>query len=187
MGDAKQGSNRKIRWITETGLLTALLIALQWLTAGTQAFAGQYITGSCVNCVLAVAVLLGGPWSGVIVALLSPFCAFLLGIGPQLIWIVPVIALGNLTFVLCLSFLSGAKNADIFRQAAGLLISALAKFGVLYLGVVHLLIPIMGAALSEPMAKRFTVMFSWPQLITALIGGTVALLVLPLIKRAVKR
>ena len=36
----------RILWVTRTGILIALLITLQWLTAGTQAFAGQYITGS---------------------------------------------------------------------------------------------------------------------------------------------
>ena len=88
--------NSKILWITRTAVLLALLIALQWATAGTQVFAGQYITGSCVNAVLAVAVLFSGVWSGVTIALLSPFFAKALGIGPQLIQIVPAIAAGNL-------------------------------------------------------------------------------------------
>ena len=52
--------NQRVVWITRTAVFIALLIALQWLTAGTQVFAGQYIIGTCVNCVLAVAVLLGG-------------------------------------------------------------------------------------------------------------------------------
>lgn len=182
-----QNTRQRILWITRTGVLLALLIALQWITAGTQAFAGQYITGACVNCVLAVAALFGGLWSGVIVALLSPFCAFLLGIGPQLIQIVPVIAIGNLTFVVCLYFLIGAQKPGILRQTGGLLVSGLAKFGVLYLGVTRLLIPVMGTALKEPQVKKFTAMFSWPQLVTALIGGAVALAILPLLQKAIKK
>ena len=117
--------NHKIRWITRTAVLTALLVALQWATAGTQAFAGQYITGSLVNCVLATAALFAGLWSGVTVAILSPFFAFLLGIGPKLIQIVPCIALGNLVFVLLMHFLC-KKN-----RILGVAVSAAAKFATL--------------------------------------------------------
>lgn len=172
--------NHKIRWITRTALLAALLIALQWATSGTQAFAGQYITGSVVNCVLAVAALVGGLWSGVTVAVLSPFFAFLLGIGPKLIQIVPCIALGNLTFVLALHFL---REKNRILQVA---VSAAAKFMVLYLAVVKVLIPLMGDALKAPQVKTFTLMFSYPQLITALIGGTLAMLLLPALRKAIK-
>ena len=80
----------KILWITRTAVMMALLVTLQWATSGLS----QFVTGSCVNAVLAVATLTAGLWSGVAVALLSPFCAFLLGIGPKLIQMVPAIALG---------------------------------------------------------------------------------------------
>ena len=45
----KPMANKKTIWITRTGVLLALLLALQWVTLGTKAFAGQYITGSLVN------------------------------------------------------------------------------------------------------------------------------------------
>lgn len=179
-------THNQILWITRTGILIALLIALQWLTAGTQAFAGQYITGSCVNCVLAVAALFGGLWSGVVVAVLSPFCAFLLGIGPKLIQIVPCIAIGNTVFVLCLYFLLGRKLRPLWQQACGLILSAAAKFAVLYTAVVLVVIPVMGDALAPKQVQTFTAMFSWPQLVTALLGGTAALVILPLLRKAVK-
>ena len=52
---------KKIIWITETAAMLALLICLQW--AGSmipEPITKQLVTGSCVNCVLAVTVLLGG-------------------------------------------------------------------------------------------------------------------------------
>lgn len=172
-------------WITRTAVLIALLIALQWVTAGTSAFAGQYITGSCVNAVLAVAALTSGLLSGIVVALLSPFCAFLLGIGPKLIQIVPMIALGNVVFVTCLYFLAGRKSV-IWKQGIGLVIAAAAKFATLYVGVVKVLIPLLDS-LKPQQVKTFTAMFSYPQLITALIGGCVALAITPVIRKAIKR
>lgn len=184
--DRSQMIYHRIRWITRTGILTALLVVLQWVTAGTQAFAGQYITGSCVNCVLAVAVLVGGLWSGVAVALISPFCAFLLGIGPALIQLVPCIALGNATLVICLYFIIGRRPVPVWWQVIGAGVSAAAKFAVLYFAVIKVAIPAMGSVLKAPQIQKFTVMFSWPQLITALIGCGTAILILPLVKKAIK-
>ncbi len=178
-------SHNSILKITQTGLLVALLIALQWLTAGTQAFAGQYITGSLVNGVLAVAAMACGLWSGLVVAFLSPFCAFLLGIGPKLLQVVPCIALGNAVFVLGMRFLTG-KNRPFFWRLLGLLIAAAAKFAVLYGAVVLLLIPLMADSLPPKQVQTFTVMFSWPQLITALLGGILALLIVPILRKANK-
>ena len=99
---------RRARRLTETAVMTALLIVLQAVTKPT----GQYITGTCVNAVLAVSVLAAGLWSGIAVALLSPLFAFLLGIGPQLPPIVPSIAVGNLVFVLLLGLLGGAAPVE---------------------------------------------------------------------------
>ena len=136
MQTPKDNFRHKALWITRTGVLIALLITLQWATAGTQAFAGQYITGSCVNCVLTVAVLLSGLWSGMVVAILSPFCAFLLGIGPALLQIVPCIALGNVALVLALHFALGTNTYPVWRQAVGLGVAATVKFVTLYVAVV---------------------------------------------------
>ena len=41
--------NKKIRWITETAVMLALLVSLQALTKPM----GQWVTGPCVNTVLA--------------------------------------------------------------------------------------------------------------------------------------
>lgn len=177
----------RILWITRTGVLTALLITLQWATAGTQGFAGQYITGSCVNGVLAVAALASGLYSGVVVAILSPICAFLFGIGPKLIQIVPAIALGNLIYVLLLYFTLGRNVQPVWRQVLGIVLGAGAKFLALYLTVVRILIPVMGPSLAEKQVQTFTVMFSWPQLVTALLGGGVALLIVPVLRKVIKK
>ena len=39
----------------------------------------------------------------------------------------------------------------------------------------------------EPMLKALPATFSWPQLITALIGGGIALLIVPVIRKALHR
>ena len=58
--------NKKLRWITETAIMLALLVSLQALTKGF----GQLVTGSCVNGILAITALYCGFGSGVTVALM---------------------------------------------------------------------------------------------------------------------
>ena len=170
----------KTRWITETAIMLALLVILQAVTKS----AGQIVTGSCVNAVLAVSVLVSGLSSGLTVALISPFAAFLLGIGPQLLPIVPAIALGNAVFVLMLSRLCG-KNPPVWRKALAVAGSAGAKFLSLHLVIVRFLCNVL--PLKQPQIATFSTMFTWPQLITALIGGAAALLIVPVIRKALHR
>lgn len=185
--------NRKIRWITETAVLLALLIALQALTKPM----GQLVTGSCVNAVLALAVLVAGYGSGATVALFSPVCAFLLGIAPQFITVLPIMV-GNVCYVTLLWLIAGKKQKPIWRQPVALLAAASAKFGVLYLLVVQLICGLakgvllgkkLGSivVLAPPMLEKLPVMFAWPQLFTALIGGAVALAIAPVLRKALHK
>lgn len=189
----KPMANKKTIWITRTGVLLALLLALQWATLGTKAFAGQYITGSLVNCVLAVSALTAGLSSGLVIALLSPIFAYLLGIAPQLV-VVPAIMAGNCALVLVL-WAVGRGDAPMWRKAVAVVLAAVCKFVVLYLLVVQVICGVgasfllgqsfFGApVLLQPMIQALPLTFSWPQLITALIGGTLGVLVSRILDRA---
>lgn len=167
--------NKNVRLIVRTAVMLALLVVLQ---AATKA-AGQFVTGSCVNAVLAVSAWMCGVWGALAVAVLSPFAAFLLGVGPQLIAVVPVIAVGNAVYVLILSRARAPKGRLIASP-----IAAAAKFLTLYLLVVKLLCSVL--PLSQKQIIMFSTMFSWPQLVTALIGAAVALLIVPVLKKALR-
>ena len=173
--------NRKTRWIATTGVLLALLIVLQAATS----FGGQFLTGSCVNLILAVSAVVGGLWCGVTVAILSPFFAFLLGIGPKLIQVVPCISLGNTVFVIALyllaSFRKGKALNPILQRSGAALVSAVLKFLTLWIVIVRLVLPSLG--LPQKQVSLMSAMFSWPQLVTALIGGCIAVTLLPLLRR----
>lgn len=168
-----------VKTITRAAILIALLVALQYATASM----GQFVTGSCVNLVLAVAALFAGLWSGVAVALLSPFFAFLLGVGPKLIQIVPFIALGNVVYVLVLALL-GKRFGKLPQSLVAVVAAAVCKFATLFLVIVRVVLPMLG--LPEKQVQTMSVMFSWPQLVTALIGGCLALVVVPALKKAFK-
>lgn len=177
--------NKKIRWITETAVMLALLVALQALGKPL----GQLVTGSFVNAVLAVATLVAGLYSGISVALISPVLAYLLGIAPQILT-VPAIMVGNTVFVVVLHFVAG-KN--IIRRIAAWIGAAVAKFATLYAVVVWLICGVFAerllasGMLKEPMLKVLPATFGVPQLFTALIGGGVALLIAPVIRKALHK
>ena len=45
----------------------------------------------------------------------------------------------------------------------------------------------VNAVLAPPMLKMLPTMFAWPQLFTALIGGAVALLITPVLRKALHK
>ena len=180
--------NKKIRWITETAVMLALLVTLQALTKPM----GQLVTGSFVNAVLAVAVLVAGLYSGVTVALISPVLAYLLGIAPMPLT-VPAIMVGNTVYVVVLHFLTGKDSRKVTRRVIAWAVAAAAKFAALYAIVVWLICGVLSedllasGVLKAPMLKALPATFSWPQLITALIGGGIALLIVPVIRKALHK
>ena len=180
--------NQKIRWITETAVMLALLVTLQALTKP----AGQLVTGSCVNIILAISVLLGGLGCGITVAVISPVLAYLLGIAPMLLT-VPAIRAGNAVFVTLLYGIAGRDSRKIARQILAWVCAAAAKFAALYAIVVWLICGVFSegllasGTLKAPMLKALPVTFSWPQLFTALIGGAVALLIAPVLRKALRK
>lgn len=172
----------KTLWIVETAVMIALLVVLQGVTKA----AGQFVTGSCVNLILVVSLLVGGIWCGMTVALLSPFFAFMLNIGPALIQIVPFIAVGNILYVILIYFISGKNIFSLsVRAYVGVAAGAVVKFLALWLLIVKLLLPFLG--LADKQATVISASFSWPQIVTAAIGGVIGVTVVPVIKKGLKK
>ena len=190
--------NKKIRWITETAVMLALLICLQWVGSFIpEQMTKQLITGTCVNAVLAITVLFVGMSSGITVAVISPVCAFLFGIAPNFITVAPIMV-GNVCFVVLLKLLVGKTFKPVWRQPLALAAAAVVKFGVLYILVVKVICGVASGSLlgkklgdivvlAPPMLKMLPTMFAWPQLVTALAGGTVALLITPVLRKALHK
>ena len=176
---------KNVFWITEAAAMLALLIALQWVSKPL----GQLVTGSLVNTVLAVSALLGGLSCGLAVAFLSPIFAYLLGIAPNLI-AVPVIMVGNALFVALLALLAGKS---LWKRILAWLAAAVGKFAVMYALIVWVVCGLAGefllaqGLLKAPMLNALPATFSWPQLVTALIGGGISLAIVPILKKALHR
>ena len=179
-------NHKAIRFLCETALGVALVVLAQ--LAGKLFPAGavvvgplsvsQLITGSLVNCVLFVFAAQTGPLAGICIGLFSSLLAFLLGIGPALVQVVPVIACGNAI----LAGLFGLSCRKDWKREIAMVGCAVLKCAFLWVAV-----PAVIASLGTVPAKQAAVMsamFSWPQGVTALIGGVLALVILPRLKKA---
>lgn len=173
---------KRTLWITRTAVFIALLIVLQ---AATAPLGNVFITGSIVNMLLIISVMTCGFASGFSVAVISPVIAKLIGIGP--LWIlIPFIAAGNIMLVLIWHFVGNREVRHRYAAyIAALIAAAAAKFFVLYIGIVKIAVPIF-LNLPEQQAKVVSNMFSLTQLITALIGGVIAVMILPSLKKAIR-
>lgn len=174
--------NKKIRWIVETAIFLALLLILQTVTKPF----GTIVTGSTVNFVLIAATLMTGMSSGLIVAIVSPFLALVLGIVPLPIYFVPAIAFGNAILVLAYGLIlrkANKENKKLWQWIVALVVSSVAKFLALYVSVLNIVVPIMTAVKGVP-AKAPAAIFSVQQMLTAAIGGVLAILVVPAVNKA---
>lgn len=183
--------NRKNRkatvWVAEAALLLALLVVVQLLTFAVPKSAplvGQLFTGSLVNMVLIVGVGSIGYSGTAVAAVASPLLAYAFGqmTFPQMI---PVVALGNLVIITVLwAFLRSTgsdRSPGTGRTIAGIAAGAVAKTAFLWAATVWMIVPMFFGG-KKPVAQKLAMMFSWPQLVTAAIGGVLALLILPAIR-----
>ena len=173
----------KVYWITSTAIFIAMLVVAQTITS---ALGNQLVTGSVNNLLMIVTVMTLGLASGLTVAVVSPVLAKLLGIGP--LWsLIPFIIAGNLTLIMIWHFICNRKtgNGHAARIIA-LICAAVGKFLVLYIGIVRIAVPML-LGLPEKQAAVLSNMFSIPQLFTALIGGALAVVILPVLQKAINK
>ncbi len=175
--------NSKVKWITRSAAAIALIIVAQLTTAPLKQ---QLLTGSLVNLILALSTLLFGFGTGAAAAVVSPFIAYLLGINAQ-IMVVPAIAAGNLIYVLVISLLTKKLkdriSEETVRNMTSVAVAAIFKFALQYLLIVRWIAP---SFLPEKAQAVMSVNFGVMQLVTACIGGAIACMISPLIRKAIK-
>ena len=160
--------NRKIstKQITTTALLLALCIVFQSMKG-----LSIYLTGSAVNCILVIATLYCGLFSGTCIAILTPVVAYFMGATPIMNMIplmMLVIMVGNELIVLCV-WIFHKKRMEV-----GMLLGCVTKALFLWLAVWFAVLPIFGTKLPEPMVMTVKTTFSITQFVTACIGSVIA-------------
>lgn len=129
----------------------------------------QIITGSLVNASLFIAAATLGLEGAILIALLPSSFALLFGTLPApLAPLIPFIVLSNILLVLIVVSFKKTNKLFLFFSAA--VIKFLFLFTV-STWAINLLF-------QGNLVKTASVMFSWPQLLTALIGGALALVIM---------
>ena len=146
------------RMLTTTALLLALALAVQQ-------FKIQWLTGPGVNAILVLATLMCA-LSGIIIGIFTPLVALIMGIMP-FAPAIPFIMLGNA--LLCIGYTWGKK----INPLVGVVTGAILKFILLSLAVRYII------AAPPPVAAAL----SFPQLVTALTGGLIAIIILRYLPR----
>lgn len=180
-----------VRMITRTALCTALVLAAQLIgrmfPAGLPIYGpfsvNQLVTGSLVNLVLMLTGGLVGLWAGVVCGIVSAVLATLLGMTP-VPFIAPAIALGN-ALIAAIAWVTLNRMPSAAGRAGGLLLGAAAKCAFLWLSVPAILRLLPGVPAQQ--AKMLSIMFSWPQFITALVGAALVMLTYPPLRRALEK
>ena len=162
-------SNVKLFKLARTALFLVLAVLIP--TLGLP----QPVTGPLVNALLILAVETAGLGTALVVGILTPMAALLHGVLPlPLLVMIPFIALGNATLTSVYNALR-ARNR-LLALAAG----ATAKFMLLSIAVTWLAArPLSllagGAAQAVILPASLVQMMLWPQLVTAVAGGLIAL------------
>ncbi|MEN6313017.1 MAG: ECF transporter S component [Clostridiaceae bacterium] len=168
--------DKKILFLTRTALLLAVAITFQFV--GKLIPYNNFIVGPVVNAVLIIATAVEGLWSGIAIAVIAPLVSAFTNkapIAPLVLGFSPFIIIGNFIYVLIYYLLR--KKSRITGIAAG----SVLKSGFLYasISVFTSIVKMQPKA-----AATLTNLFSWPQLLTALVGGAIAFAVLAVIGKS---
>ena len=165
--------------IAMTAVLLALAIASQFLKN-----LSVYVTGSIINLILIIAVLYVGVGCASIIAIVTPITSFLITGSPIMAampLVMPAVMLGNEVLVLVVGLL---KKMPL---AVKVVLAAVVKAAVMGVLISLIIIPVFGpdSGLPEKALAAAKLTFSLTQLIAALIGGILACIIFPLVKKGV--
>lgn len=160
--------------LVQTALLLALCIASQFLKNMS-----VYITGPIVNAILVIALLTVGLWSAIAISVIAPVTSFIITGSPIMAAIpllMPVIMISNIILVVAIWLLM-KKWGSKLAEYVGMGIGCVVKAAFLWIMTSFVLFPVFGGALPEKAIAVAKVTFSTTQLITAVLGCILAVLI----------
>lgn len=171
--------NKNVSNLTRSALLLAIVIVFQIVGRNVPAIS-QSLVGPAVNAILLISTYICGTVWGVMVGALTPILALFVGqlptpMGP----FVPFIMVGNILFVLIFGLLRKNK----LRRYSGIVAGSALKYLFLSISASRL-IGLFNIGLPQKVMDKLAVMMGTPQLITALIGGAIAAVIIELLMRS---
>jgi len=162
-------SGNKTQALTRAALLLALTLIFQSLRfiIPLPPVLSTFVVGSLVNTCLLVAVEMAGFYPAAVIAVAAPLVAYFQQLLLLPVFIVPV-ALANLTY------LGLFRTGMIWGRWQGIILAAIGKTALLYLTFTWLL---SFVAVQPRIAAGLLFVMSWPQLVTAVMGGVLATII----------
>jgi len=170
--------NKGVQKLVRGGLLLAIAVVI--IFAGKNfPQVNQFLVGPGVNAVLLLTAYICGTYYGIGVGLLTPLVALLVGqLNQAFAPFVPFIMIGNAIYVLLFGLLKGKIKLGKY---AGVISGSVLKFLFLYLSVSKL-VTLFSLNIPKPLLKKLAAAMGFPQLITALIGGIIAIAIIEILK-----
>ena len=161
-------NQQKMKNLTRTGLLLALTLVFQSLRflIPLPPWMSTFLIGSLVNAALLVALQALGMRSALLIACVTPVVAWLQQLLPLPVFILPV-ALGNSLYIWLFSRLRRAGPEWLAVGSATL--GKAAFFFLAFRGLLSML------ELPPALSAAILFVMGWPQLVTGLIGGFIAI------------
>lgn len=161
-------------YITRTAILLAFALAVQFTLL--RMFPGNpvivYIVGSIINMILFLAAMNIGLWSGVLISVITPLVALMTGHLPLAI-LLPFVAIANVIIVVAFLLISKIFKAKQLDIIIGGVVASVLKFAAMYFSAT-LLLPLI-SSIPAPVVTKLSATWSIPQLVTALIGLSLAI------------
>jgi hypothetical protein len=168
---------RKTVWMARLVVLISITVAVEMVGLP------QPLTGPFINFMLILTTLLISTLAGVAVSFITPLLAVVRGQLPApLAPMVPFIIFANVLFVVIFGLVFQKKETGDFilwRSGAAVALAALCKFALLYASARFVLPLLLGKKLPAALVS----VMAFPQLLTAVIGATLALLFFRLLRR----
>ncbi len=158
--------------LTRASLLLALTLLFQSLRffIPLPPILSTFAIGSLVNMCLLIAVESIGMAPSLMIALVAPIAAYLQGLLFMPLFILPV-AIGNMLYIAIYHLIHGKIQARMIA----VVLSAITKAAFLYVAFLFLLSAIN---IPQQIAAGLLFVMSWPQILTGILGGFFAYLVM---------
>jgi riboflavin transporter len=168
-----------LRKLIRASMLLAIAIVFQIIGRNTPQVS-QFLVGPVVNAILILTAVVCGIQWGVGVGIITPILAWLVGqLAAPMAPFIPFIMAGNLLYVVCFGILNKYIK---YGSYLGVGLGSLIKFAFLSISASKL-VSIFSINIPSKVASKLIIAMGVPQLITAVIGGILALIFINILSK----
>ncbi|HBM76343.1 MAG TPA: hypothetical protein DD429_12440 [Clostridiaceae bacterium] len=171
-----------VKKLTRAGMMVAFAFIIIFIGSRLEGAAfNQLVVGPLVNTVIIISLLTTDLKYGILVSLLTPVIALITGQFPSLgAPFVPFIMIGN--SILTLSIWVCERYIRKYGLYVGIVIGAILKALMLSVSIKYL-VALFKIGIPKPLVAKLSIMMSYPQFYTAIIGGVIAVIFYSAYKR----